>query len=92
MKVVKIRPQQKEIKCILNTDTGDKIELYKWGNSAVCVNPPVGLNKESKVYLAIKKAFMQSDYCNEDLHLKNRQLNHISELKQRLKMFIGKEL
>lgn len=91
MKILKIRPQQKDIRAIIETDEGS-IQLSKFGKEAICVNPPEKLNKQSIVYLSLKKAFTQSDYFNEDLHLNNRQLHHIMELQQRLKMFIGKEI
>lgn len=91
MKIVKIRPQQRELKLILNTDTGEKIELYKWGHQLLCISPPANLNKESSVYLALKKACKNSIYFTEDLHLKCRQNHHISEIKDRLKIFLNKD-
>lgn len=98
MKILKFSPQQKEQKLLIYLENNQKITLHKFGKSVVCLqNYPIGVSKEDKMFLNIKRICESSEFFTRTLSPKGESRIYPTDfdrnnLRQALNCFVGKEI
>jgi len=91
IEAIKIATQTRKVNIL--TDDGQKITLQRFGKDIYSGQEfPNGASKQDKTYLSIKRKCEQSDYFFNKTGNTYPTAFDIADLKQHLKIFIGKNL